>query len=75
MPITAEDARTVADLRLKMVQNMRAGKPPEADIDKEELKRALEMVRKDRSIGDATGSKAKAKAPSIPFDIDSFLKK
>ncbi len=74
MPITVEDARFVADMRLHMVQNMLAGKAPEAGIDKEKLKAALEMVRQDRSIGDATGSKAKGKAPTIPLDLGAFMK-
>lgn len=75
MSLTIEDAQFVANTRLKMVQNMQAGLLPEAGIDKEKLKKALELVRKDRSLGDATGSKAKAKAPVIPIDLSSFMKK
>lgn len=75
MPYTAEQAKFVADLRLKMVQNMAANKPPEAGIDKEKLKEALEIVRHERSIGDATNSGAKAKAPIIPLDLDAFMGK
>jgi len=75
MPLTIEDARFVADTRLKLVQNMRDGLAPEHGIDKEKLKKALEIVRHERSIGDATGSKAKAKAPSIPLDLASFMAK
>lgn len=74
MSITVEDARFVADMRLKLVQNMRDGLVPEAGIDKEKLKAALAIVRKDRSIGDATGSRAKAKAPTIPIDLADFMK-
>lgn len=75
MSLSIEDAQFVADTRLKLVQNMRDGKVPEAGIDKEKLKQALELVRQDRSIGDATGSKAKAKAPTIPLDLDNFMQK
>ena len=74
MSLTIEDARMVADMRLKLVQNMRDGKVPEAGIDKEKLRAALELVRRDRSIGDATNSKAKAKAPMIPLDLSAFMK-
>lgn len=75
MPLTIEDARFVADTRLKLVQNMRDGLAPEAGIDKDKLKKALELVRHERSIGDATNSKAKAQAPSIPIDLSAFMKK
>jgi len=75
MSISIEDARFVADMRLKLVQNMRDGLTPEAGIDKEKLKAALAIVRQDRSIGDATGSKAKAKAPTIPIDLEAFKRK
>ena len=75
MPFSAEDATFVADMRLKMVQNMRDQLAPEHGIDKEELKRALTVVRKERSIGDAGGSKAKGKAPVIPLDLEAFMKK
>lgn len=75
MPFSIEDATFVADARLKMVQNMAKGLAPESGIDKEELKRALEVVRKDRSLGDAGGSKAKGKAPQIPMDLGAFMNK
>lgn len=73
--ITVEDAKFVANMRLKMVQNMQNGLPPEEGIEKEDLKTVLAKVRHSRSIGDATGSKAKAKAPMIPIDLDAFLQK
>jgi len=75
MSLTIEDARFVADMRLKLVQNMRDGLVPEAGIDKDKLRTALELVRRDRSIGDATNSKAKAKAPMIPIDLGDFMGK
>jgi len=75
MSLTIEDARAVADMRLKLVQNMKADLAPETGIDKDEMKRILEIVRHDRSIGDATGSKAKAKAPMIPIDLEAFKAK
>ena len=74
MGLTIEDARFIANTRLKLVQNMQEGKVPEAGIDKEVLKKTLDLVRQDRSIGDATNSKAKAKAPTIPIDLKSFMK-
>lgn len=75
MPLTAEQARDVADLRLTMIQNMQKDLPPEHGIDKERLRAALDAVRQERSLGDTTGSKAKAKAPSIPLDLDAFMNK
>lgn len=75
MGLSTEDARFLADTRLKLVQNMQDGLAPESGIDQEKLKTALELVRKDRSIGDATNSKAKGKAPVIPLDLGEFMAK
>ena len=75
MPFSVEDATFVADMRLKLVQNMQKNLAPEHGIDKEDLKRALEVVRKERSLGDAGGSKAKGKAPVIPLDLEAFMNK
>ncbi|MCK5644194.1 MAG: hypothetical protein KAJ19_25570 [Gammaproteobacteria bacterium] len=75
MSLSIDDAREVADMRLKLVQNIRDGKAPEAGIDEDRMKAVLETVRKDRSIGDATNSKAKGKAPTIPIDLDAFMNK
>lgn len=75
MSLSVEDAQAVAQLRLKMVQNMEKNLPPEHGIDKEELKIILEKVRHSRSIGDSTGSGAKAKAPTIPLDLNAFMSK
>lgn len=75
MPFTVEDAHFVSDMRLKLVQNMRDGLAAEAGISKEKLRKALEIIRQDRSIGDATNSKAKAKAPTIPLDLGAFMGK
>lgn len=75
MSFTVDDARFVADMRMKMVQNMQKGLTPSMGIDKEELKRALEMIRKDRSIGAASSAKGKRSAPTIPIDISAFLTK
>ena len=74
MALTAEQAQNIAQMRLRMVTNMKAGKPAESGIDKDELKATLELIRQDRSLGDATGSKAKAKAPQIPIDLGEFMK-
>lgn len=75
MSLSIEEAQFVSNTRLKMVQNMQAGLSPEAGLDKEKLKAALELVRKDRSIGDASNSKAKGKAPTIPIDLKAFMSK
>ncbi len=72
---SVEDARFVSDLRLKMTKNRAAGLPAEHGIDKEQLKKALVCIRNERTLGDVTGSKAKAKAPTIPIDLNAFMKK
>lgn len=72
MSLTIEDANFISATRMKMIENHKKGLPPEHDIDREALKLALDKVRKNRSLGDATGSKAKAKAPIIPLDLSEW---
>ena len=74
MSLSIQDAQFVADCRLKLVTNMKNDRVPEHGIEEDDLKRSLELVRHDRSIGDATNSKAKAKAPVIPLDLSAFMK-
>lgn len=73
MGLSIQEAQFVADTRLKLVTNIKNDLPPEHGIGKEKLKEVLALVRSDRSIGDATNSKAKAKAPMIPLDLDKFM--
>lgn len=77
MSLTKEDADFVANCRLRVLQNIQAGKVPEADIDEEKLKRAYEIIRKDRSLGAAgKGSKSKSKAEDVvPLDLNAFMGK
>jgi hypothetical protein len=75
MSLSLEEATFISNTRLKMVQNMQNDLPPEHGLDKEKLKECLALVRKDRSIGDATNSKAKGKAPQIPIDLKAFMAK
>lgn len=75
MGLTVDDAKELAQMRLRLLENKKKGLPAEHGIDKEKLKDCLELIRKDRSLGDATGSKAKAKAPVIPMDLDAFMNK
>lgn len=75
MALTVEDARQIADMRKKLIENMNKGLVPEAGIDKSELKRILELVRSDRSIGVEAGNKKKSAAKTmIPLDLDAFMK-
>ena len=75
MGLTVDDAREMANMRLKIVQNMQAGKPAEHGIDEEKLAAVLDKVRKDRSLGELSNSKAKGKAPEIPMDLEAFMNK
>jgi len=77
MSLTIEDARFVSDTRLKIIENMQAGREPDFGIDKEKLKKALEIVRSERTIGAASSSKAgkKSSAPTVPVDLDALMGK
>jgi hypothetical protein len=77
MPLTIEDARFVSEMRLKIVENMQAEREPDFGIDKERLRKALDIVRAERSIGAAAGGKAskKASTPTVPVDLDALMGK
>lgn len=77
MSLTIEDARFVSEMRLKIVENMQANREPDFGIDKDRLRRALEIVRSERSIGAASSAKAaKASAsPTVPIDLDALMGK
>lgn len=76
MGLTVEDAKFVADCRKRMIDNMTKGLAPDHGIDKSLLKEAYAKLRKERTLGAATGAKPKAKASeTVPIDLDAFLKK
>lgn len=76
MPLTVEDAQFVSQTRLKIVQNIAADRPSDDGIDKDRLKRALDIVRSERSIGAAgAGKKSAAKGPVVPIDLDALMNK
>jgi hypothetical protein len=74
MPLNIEQARFVSDMRLKIVQNVQAGRALDHGIDKERLKEALDTVRTDRSLG-AGSKKGKTKSEVIPIDLDALMGK
>ena len=74
MPLTIEDARFVSDMRLKIVQNVQAKREPDYGLDKEQLRKALEVVRTERTLG-AASAKTKKKGEVIPIDLDALMGK
>lgn len=76
MSFSVADSEFVSACRLQMVDNMQKGLAPEAGIDKEKLKRALEIIRQERSIGAAGGGKKtkKESGPVIEIDLEAFMK-
>jgi hypothetical protein len=77
MPLTIEDAKFVSELRLQIVENMQANRESDFGIDKEKLKKALDIVRAERSIGAAAGGKASKRKsePVVPIDLDALMGK
>ena len=73
MSMTSEDARFVAEARLAIVKNMQAGKPASSGIDKARLRQALELIREDRTLGEASKSK-KAAENVVPINLSDFMK-
>ena len=77
MPLTIEDARFVSEMRLKIVENMAAGRAKDHGIDKDRLRKALDIVRVERSIGAASSAKSKKAAsdPVVQIDLDALMGK
>lgn len=76
MSLSVEEARRVSEMRLAIVENIKANRPPSEGIDKDELKKMLDAVRADRTIGAAGSGKARKKAaePVVPMDLKAWLK-
>ena len=74
MSMTPQEARDVAQMRLTVVKNMQAERPADSGIDKNDLKRALELIRQDRSLGEAAKNKKAAEAV-VPINLDDFMAK
>lgn len=60
--LTIEQSQKVADLRLRMLNNISAGKPAHEGITEEELRDSLSWLRQNRATAGAKGGTAKAKA-------------
>lgn len=75
MAMTPEQARQVTDARLLVLNNIKNERPIAEGINKDLLREALAIVRKDRNIGVMGSGKAtKAKAsPVIPLDLNALV--
>ena len=69
--MTPEDSQFVANIRLRIVQNRQAGNQPEAGLSREELARALGIVRSQRTL--PAPSKTRAKAAQKAVDMGNLL--
>lgn len=64
--MTPEDANFVADLRLRILSNINQKLPPEAGINVEDLKKAIELCRKDYTANQAKSKAAGVSNPGKP---------
>jgi hypothetical protein len=69
MSLLPEEAQEIADLRAKILANQAAGLPPHAGLDKDVVKRAVELSRKEYT---AAQSKSKAAGVSNPSNAPAI---
>lgn len=74
MELDIETAQKVSNLRLRIVENMDAGRDSFHGINEDDLREALAKIRKSRSVSAAT-TKSKSSTPDIPIDLNAFLSK
>lgn len=74
MTMTPEQAKEIGQMRLKIVQNMKDGVPPNTGIDEERLKAALAEIRQTRDIGAGVNNKKAKPTATIPLDLEAFMK-
>ncbi len=71
-----QEAQLINDLRQRMISNEDAGKPPHFGITEDELKKAFEILRRDRRSAGESGSKPRAPVKVIdPFSLFADDKK
>lgn len=73
--ITPEAAQKLTDLRSRMLENIKTGKPSHEGITEEDIKIGLSSIRSNRSAAAMSGGKAaskkKAKA-AVAIDTKAF---
>jgi hypothetical protein len=80
MPLTPEEAQEISNLHLKVLANVAGGKPPHDGISQDEVKRTLDLLRKDRAAALSAGSagkpkKSRAAAPKVSNLNESLASK
>ncbi len=68
---TPEEAQRVTDLRVRMLENVRNGRPAHEGISLEELQQGLAHISAPRVSAAAAGAKAKAKKAATPKPLNS----
>lgn len=73
--MTPEEAARTADLRLRILQNVQKGVPPETGITKEELATAISLLRKDYTAAQAKSKASGVSNPatSIPVNLNDLF--
>lgn len=78
MALGIEQAQRLSDMRVRMLNNIKANKPPQDGFTKEEIKESLEMIRAGRGASAAAAeTKAKKgggkKKAAVAVDTSAFF--
>lgn len=70
-----EEAQFVSDLRMQVLKNEQQGLPKHAGLDKEDIRRALDLSRKDyqSAQGRSTASGVSAPSNAPAMDLESLF--
>lgn len=74
MALGIEQAQRLSDMRVRMLNNIKANLPPHHGFTKEEIKESLEMIRAGRGASAAAATKAKkggGKKKKAPVQVDT----
>lgn len=74
MALGIEQAQRLSDMRVRMLNNIKANLPPHHGFTKEEIKESLEMIRAGRGAAAAAATKAKkggGKKKKAPVQVDT----
>jgi len=69
-----EDTRFLSALQQRILANLQEGLPAETGIDRDDLRRGIQLLRKDRSVAATTKAAATRKSKAAPPpDLNDLL--
>lgn len=74
MSISLADTHFITDLRARMLKNRAEGKPADFGISRDEIKKGLDAIRRNRTEAVANSKSKRTKKEAKPIDLASLFK-